>query len=127
MRPLRPGLNGQVQARQRIVLPGTRSQVGRENIGSARDIENVGSVEVPRSGRPRDTVVVPGPQAEGNLVGEGETQVRSLQRVRVVVIGSRAAGIELIAEDVVVEAMVRACQGSVPAFGAVVTRIRSET
>ena len=69
---------------------------------------------------------MPHAQTKRDPLVRGKSQIRAFQRIGVSIVGAGASGIELIAEDVVVEAAARAGQRRVAVFRTVIARVRTE-
>src|SRR5258708_6751191 len=126
MSPVRSGFPRQLEAGNQVVLVRAGTEVRRENVGGSGDVERVLAIEIPGSGQAGRAVIVAQAQTQRNLLIESEAQICALERVGVIVVQPLAAGVELIAKDVVVEAAVRTGQGCITVFGAVIAGVGAE-
>ena len=108
----------QLRAGQQIVLPRALVEVRRQ--------DGI-SVEIPVALHAGGAVGVAGAQAQRRPVGQLHADVPALQRVRVVVVRTLTHGVELVAEQVVVEAAIGAGERCISVRRAQVSAVRAET
>ena len=70
--------------------------------------EQLLAVEIPFALDARPAVGMAGTDAQEGIVGQAHAEVRTLQRIRVIVVDALPFGVELVGECVVVEASARA-------------------